>query len=72
MAAHLSEKENFLRTINGDIPEYVPTYRMMEWMIGPSAIMPPIGGGGGFTNIFGVEYVSEVTANNAALPKPGV
>ena len=71
MAAHLSEKENYLRTIGGGIPEYVPTYRMMEWMFGPSALRPPFGEGGSFTNFFGVEFVSEITANNAALPKPG-
>ena len=72
MGLHLSEKENYLRTVSGEMPEYVPTFRMIEWMCGPSALRPPIGQGGGFTNLFGVEYVSEYTANNAALPKPGV
>ena len=70
MINHLSEKENFLRTIGGEIPEYVSTYRMMDWLVIPSAFQPPIGAGGGFTNSFGVEFVSEATANNAALPKP--
>jgi len=70
MAAHLSEKENFYRTLRGETPEYVPYYRMMEWMYMPSALRPPMGGGG-FTNIYGVEFVSEAKANNAALPKPG-
>jgi len=72
MAAHLTEKENFLRTISGEIPEYVPLYRMIEWMCWPSVLMPPFGSGGGFTNFFGVEFVSEATANNAPIPKPGV
>ena len=69
--AHLSEKENFLRTINGEDPEYVPTYRMMEWMCGISALRPFGGGESTFTNLFGVPFVSEYTANNAALPQPG-
>ena len=72
MAAHLSEKENYLRTLSGEIPEYVSTFRMMDWMCGASALRPPLGEGGSFTNMFGVEFVSEYTANNAALPKPGV
>ena len=71
MAAHLSEKENYLRTITGGDPEYVPTYRMMEWVCGISALRPFGGGESSFTNLFGVEFVSEITANNAALPKPG-
>jgi len=71
MAAHLSEKENYLRTINGEIPEYVSYYRMVEWMCGASALRPQIREDGSYTSHFGVEYVSEVTANNAALPKPG-
>ena len=74
MAKHLSAEENYLRTINGEIPEYVPTYKMMEWMCHTSAFMPPMGSGAftGFTSIFGVEYVTEFTANNGMIPKPGV
>jgi hypothetical protein len=72
MAAHLSEKENYLRALNGEIPEYVPTYRMMEWGCWISAVMPPFSSGGGFTTIFGVEHVVESAANNAPIPKPGV
>jgi len=71
MAAHLTETENYMRTINGEVPEYVATFRMMEWTCWPSALMPPFGEGGSFTSLFGVEHVSEVTANNAAIPKPG-
>ena len=71
MAVHLSEKENYLRTISGETPEYVSQYRMMEWMCGPSGLNQFGNGASSFTNFFGVEFVSEPTANNAALPKPG-
>ena len=73
MSAHLSLEENFMRTINGGIPEYVPTYKMMEWMCPSSAFMPPRGEGPltGYTSIFGVEFVAEFTANNGMIPKPG-
>ena len=72
MATHLTEKENYLRTINGDLPEYVPTFKMMEWSTGPSALWPDFSKPGGFTSMFGVEHVTEITANNAPIPKPGV
>jgi len=72
MAAHLSDKENYLRTLNGEIPEYVPNFRMAEGVVAPSALWPDFSRPGGFTTIFGVEHVTVVTANNAAIPKPGV
>jgi len=72
MTTHLSEKDNYLRTISGEIPEYVSTYRIVEWACWMSGLMPPFGAGGGFTTIFGVEHVSEASANNAPIPKPGV
>jgi len=71
MAAHLTEKENYLRTINGETPEYVPTYRMVDWMLWPTAIRPAFGSGE-FTDLFGVDFVTEYTANNGSIPKPGV
>ena len=71
MSAHLTEKENYLRTLSGEIPEYVPAYRMMEWRHRPTTFRPAPGTGS-YTDLFGVEYVSEVNAANGALPKPGV
>ncbi|MCL2126518.1 MAG: veratrol--corrinoid protein metyltransferase [Oscillospiraceae bacterium] len=71
MATHLSEKENYLRTLRGETPEYVPTYRMGEWTCWPEAVRPPFGSGE-FKDFFGVEHVTEVTAGNGSIPKPGV
>ena len=71
MAAHLTEKENYMRTISGEIPEYVPTFRLMEWLFRPAALTPPPNSGD-YTDLFGVEYVTEATAGNGALPRPGV
>ena len=70
MAVHLTEKENYLRTLSGEIPEYVPNYRMMEWMLWPEPVSLPFGKGE-FTDFFGVVCVTEFTANNASIPKPG-
>ena len=70
MAKHLTEKENFLRTLRGETPEYVPTFRLAEWMLMPGALRPDRGEHG-FESLYGVKYVSENTANGGALPQPG-
>ena len=72
MAAHLTEKENYIRLMKGEIPEYVPTYWAGVWSREPSAFRPPVNPDGTYTNYFGVEYESVPIANNGALPKPGV
>jgi len=72
MAKHLTEKENYLRLMAGEIPEYVPTYWLVDWSISPSGFRPQTAPDGSFTNHFGVPYVTEAMANNGALPKPGV
>ena len=65
----LSEHENYLRMLKGEIPEYVP--RMGPWRVSWTGITPPPGATEDFVDPFGVEYVVEKTANNGALPKPG-
>ena len=73
MAAHLSEEENYLRTITGGDPEYVPTYKMMEWGCFPSAFMPPRPeDGSNPVSLFGVESVIVESAGGGGMPKPGV
>ena len=70
MAAHLSEKENFLRTLRGETPEYVPVFKLAEWWIQPSALRD-IKTGYGHINLYGVKWVTESTAGGGALPMPG-
>ncbi len=69
----LNEKENFLRLLSGEMPEYIPAYDMGGWMLSSSV---KFGGGvnaeGKRVNEFGVEFVDVPTApGGAALPKPG-
>ena len=70
--AHLTEKENYLRCLRGEVPEWVPTMTF-GGMMGPPELVPMIGGWEGERqDMFGVTYVTEKTINCGALPKPGV
>ena len=65
----LSEKENFIRALSGEIPEYVPRYCIL-WSARTSLYNGGRVGGVG-KDVFGVEWSMEGSAIQAALPKPG-
>ena len=67
----LSKKENYLRILRGEVPEYVPEYNIFWGMNGPSIFRERRNPDGTGFNVFGVEYVIDGSAVNAALPKPG-
>ena len=64
----LTVRENFLRALNGEVPEYVPRYSIF-WGVRPSIFSGDRVNGVG-KDIFGVEWTSEGSAIDAALPKP--
>ncbi len=78
MAAHLTEKENYLRMYKGEIPEWIP-----RMTLGPVRGLntPPCTGGvgpmwlsehrrkGGGTDIWGVEYITSKEAAGGLIPK---
>ena len=68
----LSMKENFMRALRGEVPEYVPTYSIF-WGVRPSILSGDrkVEQGGVGKDIFGVEWTNEGSAFDAALPKPG-
>ena len=70
MAAHLSEKENYLRVMNGEIPEYVPRSLWMQCSVRPSAFnrMPEPGQQDFREVFFGIPMVME--PNSGPIPKP--
>jgi len=81
MAAHLTPKENLLRVLNGEIPEWVPSYSYYGPLPGvdevppnmglmSSVSMPPMGPGGIRQDIWGVPYESVEAVGGFALPKP--
>jgi len=70
MATHLTEKENYLRMINHEIPEWVPS--TMAFMCGvspPEMRNMPAPGALEYQDIFGVPMVIE--PNSGPIPKPG-
>ena len=70
MATHLSEKENYLRVMNGEIPEYVPRSLWMACNVRPSVLAPvPDPGVKEFRDVFfGIPMIME--PNSGAIPKP--
>lgn len=76
MAAHLSEKENFLRVARGEMPEYVPVSTFggpddtpLMTMADP-CILGDFRGPQGGKDPWGVTFVTNEETNFAALPKP--
>jgi hypothetical protein len=65
----LSEKENFLLALSGQVPEYVPRYNIF-WSVRSSIFRGDRVNGIG-KDMFGVEWTDEGSSIKAALPKPG-
>ena len=77
MAAHLTEKENFLRVVRGEMPEYVPVVSKKDFKaprlmaICDPAILGEFRGPGGGFDPWGVPYITgEGAADYAAMPRP--
>lgn len=81
MAAKLTPKENYLRLLNGEFPQWVPSYSYYGALPGvdepppngsfrPSFLAGNRGPMGG-KDIWGVEWVPVEDVGNFSLPKPG-
>jgi hypothetical protein len=80
MSAHLTPKENYLRLLNGDFPEWAPAMIFgqlpgIDEAPYTGSVMASIANGdrgmGGGKDIWGVEWVPTTETGGAALPKPG-
>jgi len=80
--AHLTPKENLLRCLKGEIPEWVPSYSYYGPLPGVDedppnmSVMVPflfgkVNEDGSFSDIFGVPYESVPLVGGFSLPKPG-
>ena len=72
MAAHLTQKENYLRMMAGEVPEFVPRTMAFNCGVGPAefALGPPPGSGiTEFVDLFGIPMIVE--PNSGPIPKPG-
>ena len=70
MATHLSERDNYLRVLNGEIPEYVPRSLWMTCSVRPSAFAhAPDPNVREFKDaFFGIPMIME--PNSGPIPKP--
>ncbi|MCL2137554.1 MAG: hypothetical protein FWH40_08595 [Coriobacteriia bacterium] len=71
----LTPKENYMRMIAGEVPEYVPSsmdgVRGFDGSMGPDQLKAKeLPWEGERVDYFGVKWVRELTANNGAIPKP--
>ena len=74
----LTPKENYMRLLRGEMPEYIPATSDGMSMTGPffgpdlMGFMADWGDREEVPDMFGVPYVREFAANNGGMPKPGV
>ncbi|NLV50859.1 MAG: veratrol--corrinoid protein metyltransferase [Clostridiales bacterium] len=68
----ISEKDNYLMMLRGEVPEFLPRYRMMEWITGISITMPHKNDVGDTIDEFGVKMATTEASMGAAMPKPGI
>ena len=69
----LSPKENYIRTLDGEIPEYVPSFFDPYMMPVTDEMLTPnsLPDGKPFVTSLGVTYVGSAEINYGAMPKPG-
>ena len=66
----LTEKENLMRMINGEIPEYLPRYDFFGWGAG-LPMHDKMGPNGYKVDEFGVEYTTTDASMGGMMPVPG-
>ncbi len=67
----ISEKENYKMLLRGEIPEFIPKYRMMDWMVMPSLFMDLVSPDGYKMNEFGVEFATTPESMGGSMAAPG-
>ena len=67
----LSVKDNFLRLLRREVPEYVSNYNIFWGLRGPSVYRAGRNQDGTGKDMFGVEWVIDGSAIQASIPKPG-
>lgn len=70
----LTPKENYLRMMRGELPEYIPAPFIEPWGTSiPDELLTPNNCPNGvpFTTVYGVTYVGSADLLNGAMPEPG-
>ena len=67
----LTEKENLLRVLNGELPEYLPNYDFFGWGAGTSIYQGRKSPDGYEIDEFGVEMTTSEASMGGMMPVPG-
>ena len=67
----LTEKENFVRLLRGELPEFIPTYNMFGWWTKTTFLEQYKRPDNSGFDVWGVEYVATKETACGALPVPG-
>ena len=71
MAARMTEKENLMKVIHGEIPEWVPRISIAQRQVMPAfTLFGSTNEKGNRVDMFGVEYVATKDTGGMALPVP--
>ncbi|MCL2045080.1 MAG: veratrol--corrinoid protein metyltransferase [Oscillospiraceae bacterium] len=69
----LSERENLVRTMRGEVPEYIPIYSIMYGtFFKPSCYIEGRGPDNSGIDLFGVEWINEGSAIQGAIPRSDI
>jgi hypothetical protein len=67
----ITEKQNYKLLLRGEIPAFLPKYRMMDWMVRPSVFLDMKGPDGFEVDEFGVSYTTTSASMGARMAAPG-
>jgi hypothetical protein len=67
----ITEKENYLRLLRGEIPEFIPRYRMMDWIIFGNPFRGKKSPEGYDIDEFGMVHTTNESSMGGAMPVPG-
>ena len=69
----LTQKENYLRLLRGEMPEFIPAsyIESTSYALEEDQIAPSVCPNGPVKTVYGVTYVGSADLFNGALPKPG-
>lgn len=68
----LTKKQNYMMLMNGEIPEYIPKYDMMGWLVNPSMFQRTTTPEGYTKDEYGIIYTTTEESMGAGMPVPGI
>ncbi len=67
----LTKKENYLRLLRKEMPEFIPRYEMMDWLVNPGLFERKTTPDGYTVDEYGMVYTTTEESMGASMPAPG-